>query len=358
MPDQWHGPAIRQLRRDGPGLKAGQMFPPSPFPLDEQGFSINERNHHRLFLLPAETWDASRDCFDLIADHIESALDLVAITRDGRRPTPPFETKLLKEHIQSLEVWSDFGGLTRDPYASYITARDAIPVYPNVQFALVWVAVNLSVELSLEIRRTLENLVTELKSKIAKYDAVLEAWLMTAPDDNARHHWNLGRAGWLDTPGDVNKLPMEIFRAIVVACRYFRCLSTAIRSRTHSTSPTQVEVEQTHTLSPKRWFEQPPEHESKFRHGPVEGTLANLSEWLGIDARTLKIRNGKGDFYIQEVHKKLYRIWLVSQRRYAELNQKALAVAANLETRRPKPTRRSAVSPKNASKRRQPHKTS
>lgn len=93
----------------------------------------------------------------------------------------------------------------------------------------------------------------------------------------------------------------------------------------NSTSPRKVR---------HQWPTDPPPKDSKFIHGPVQGQIKDFAQWLKRDDDVLRNNNTKTVFYIQKQDRTNYRIWFSDAKQYADINQKALAKAAQT---RPKP---------------------
>ena len=67
-----------------------------------------------------------------------------------------------------------------------------------------------------------------------------------------------------------------------------------------------------------------PPPDSRFKFGPLEGTLTELQRWTKMDRRTLQNRNGETGWWIQKVHARMYRIWFSNRTNYANANQEKL----------------------------------
>jgi hypothetical protein len=74
----------------------------------------------------------------------------------------------------------------------------------------------------------------------------------------------------------------------------------------------------------KDWFDHDPPEDSKYKYGPLVGTLAHLSGCIGMDRRTLRNHNGTGGCWIRKIHNTKFAAWFSSQRAYSEANGKHL----------------------------------
>jgi hypothetical protein len=71
------------------------------------------------------------------------------------------------------------------------------------------------------------------------------------------------------------------------------------------------------------WFsDEPPV--ARFQHGPVRGSLKELSDWIGQDRRTLRKNNGQTHWIVQQNYRS-YLVWFANQKAYAQVNQYRLA---------------------------------
>jgi hypothetical protein len=72
----------------------------------------------------------------------------------------------------------------------------------------------------------------------------------------------------------------------------------------------------------RKW---PMEPESSYSHGPVEGQLKEISEWLGLSDEALRNNNGNGSYMVCKEHRTRYKCWFKEQKKFAEINAKWLA---------------------------------
>jgi hypothetical protein len=79
-----------------------------------------------------------------------------------------------------------------------------------------------------------------------------------------------------------------------------------------------------HETADGAWFRSDPSEDSRYEYGPIETTLKNLADWMGIDQRTLRTNNGKSWWRINAVHRTKYRAWFTSLKQYAKINTKFL----------------------------------
>ena len=82
-----------------------------------------------------------------------------------------------------------------------------------------------------------------------------------------------------------------------------------------------------------QWFLDDPPKDGKFKCGPVEGPLKKLSEWMGMDHRTIKRLNGQTSWWVKQVHGKKFAVWFSTQDKYAAANQKRLAASPQKDTK-------------------------
>jgi hypothetical protein len=81
------------------------------------------------------------------------------------------------------------------------------------------------------------------------------------------------------------------------------------------------------------WFSEDPPKDSRFRFGPLEGSLKDLAAWIGVDTRTLRTHNGQTSWWVKKEHGKNSLAWLSTQGKFATANQKRLAESAQNDTK-------------------------
>lgn len=72
------------------------------------------------------------------------------------------------------------------------------------------------------------------------------------------------------------------------------------------------------------WFTNDPPNDSKYKYGPLQGTLAHLCRCIEMDRRTLGKHNGTGSVWVKKVHGKSFMAWFSSQLGYANANRRHL----------------------------------
>ena len=73
------------------------------------------------------------------------------------------------------------------------------------------------------------------------------------------------------------------------------------------------------------WFTTAPEESGRYKHGPIEGTLKQLEQWLKAGSQpTLRKHNGQSWWYIRKLVGRRYAVWCDSQTKHAEANQRRL----------------------------------
>lgn len=72
------------------------------------------------------------------------------------------------------------------------------------------------------------------------------------------------------------------------------------------------------------WFCDDPPKDGRFRFGPLEGPIKDLSQWMAMDQRTIKRLNGETSWWVKKVHGKKFAAWFSTPERYAAANQKRI----------------------------------
>lgn len=82
------------------------------------------------------------------------------------------------------------------------------------------------------------------------------------------------------------------------------------------------------------WYACDPAPDSKYKHGPVTGTLTELTAWIDSPSQpTLRNQNGKSYWYIRRLMGRRYSVWFDNHRTFAEVNQRFL-ISQGAETKR------------------------
>ena len=99
------------------------------------------------------------------------------------------------------------------------------------------------------------------------------------------------------------------------------------------TSADSGDEDQTEPAASGDWFASEPPEGSRYKHGPVEGQISELADWMNVDRRTLRSRNGKGSWWIQKEHSRKFLAWFATKQKYAEVNQRRLAAESRNDTK-------------------------
>ena len=81
------------------------------------------------------------------------------------------------------------------------------------------------------------------------------------------------------------------------------------------------------------WMDDDPEDESKYRYGPIKGSLLQLAAWNELDHRTLKTNNGRTGWHIVKEHGRSFRMWFSSQHVFMTANGRRISEIAQNDTR-------------------------
>jgi len=85
-----------------------------------------------------------------------------------------------------------------------------------------------------------------------------------------------------------------------------------------------TEVPVGHEKTEYGWYISEPDPESKFKHGPLEGSLKDLALWSKRNKKTLRKHNGSS-WWIASKHHRDYSMWFTSHNSYTEANVKKVA---------------------------------